>query len=524
MKRIYTLLGAAVLAGAALTVACTPETTDTMTSLPITAAPFNGGSKAYVNDNRMPCWENGDAIHLTRINGEETTEYPGSVAVNYSSTSTPTAAATANGFSTSVGDKVFAGYPGSFFGSGISESMNITMPSSYTYSVAQGRQKIESPMLGKIASIVEVPEGGTNPNVMKLSNLCTLLDIAVSATGSPVIVDRIVVENTTTSARTPLSGAAHVDFSGATPTLSMTGSSDNNQIELVCPNGDQVAINATKHFYVPIPPLASNQKIEINVHNSLTGSWFKKTFNTSSSVAGNCIARLDTMLINDQAEAEYTFYDYIENTNNTSYINLGVIPNNNMKMEMTFKVTANMFQSQYYSGARNGESTTSTLYFGFSASYREPQDFRAYFNCANTSDSSQFTCTGSEMLRKQNVKYRHSLEILPYGSGKYYGRATFERFNNAGAVDAIITKNTGAYTGGISGANAPIYVFALGASKQPAGMRLYSYRIWQNGNLLYNFIPAVRNSDGTVGVYNMAADDGDASFIVPEGNFVVGND
>ena len=516
------------MAASLMFVGCTKDMVTSMSSLPITAESYAGdNSKAYISGLKA-AWENGDQLRLTKVGVDN---YDASISISYPS-GTPSASAEATGFSTAKDEVIMAGYPLSLFSGKTIDATStgtiIELPKVYTYS-SEGNQKITAPMIGKV-TIQEFDADQPNPNVLKMCNMCTLLKIKLdppAAGHGAFTVDSIAVENVT-SGGTPLCGNAKIVLTDADTSLTMQDawSTSNNKVFLVFPEGDEVAINGTQYFYIPVPPLAASQTLRVHIHNSISNNWFRKEITTAQAVPGNAIATIPGPVTNDD-DAAYTFYSYIENNNKNSYFNLGVNPDNTMKLQMEFMVVNHMDTSQYYSGARTGSSTTSPLWYGFSAS-RTDNKFRGYFCCTNSSSSSQYVTSGS-IIREQDVKYRHTLEIKDSGSYRYYGEVKFERFDPITGAITTHTASTRAYPGGIDGLAAdkgvsvsPICIYALGASggnKQPQGMRLYAYRIWSNGTLIHNFVPAM-NGSSQVGMYDMKT----KSFVQGVGSFSVGND
>lgn len=528
MKKIYIAVITAAMAVSALFAGCTRDMISTFNGIALSAEEYNGGGdKAYISDQRYACWENNDQVKLY-VNG---TQYDGTISVTYPSGS-PRAEAVAPGFSPEAPQVVYAGYPRALFTEGVdfSSSKNITLPRVYNYETSGGNQKITAPMVGKI-TLQPYNDGDPNPNVLKMYNLCTLLKIRLDAPASGAFtVDSIVVVNTTSGA--VLSGNATVSFTGENPSITMTSGYDRQttgRVMLVF-GSNAVAINATKYFYIPVPPLPSGQSLMVYAHNAVTGNWFKKVITTTAAVPGNNIATLPGPATNDP-DANYTFHKYIRNSNNSSYINLnGVSPNYGQKMELTFLVESGITGSQYYAGSRLG-GTGTIIYYGL-VNTRSYNDFRASFlsqdavvdpaNYASTSSNGDGTGT-LYMERENNVIYRQAMEIRQEASGYYRGYATFEKLNNNFERVAIVSANTTTYRDAslneMSGAP-DVKVFRVGNTYQPAGMRMYSFRMWDSdGTLLRNFVPAERNSDHAIGVYDMVS----KTFITPNGTFTLGD-
>ena len=500
MKKIYFALGAAV-AALAIFAGCNRDMVTSMNSLTLEAENYKSEEKAYISGNTA-CWENNDQIKLTRNHGGDVIHYDGSISITHPEGSNR-ADVVANGFTTEGGDVIYACYPQSKFSDGVTDPASITvnLPKEYQYVVTNGKQKIEAPMIGKL-TIQNFDEGQTNPNVMKLKNLCSLLRIRLQApTVGAFTVDKIAV----TSSNITLNGPATIDFSGATPTLTMNNPYNHgaeNDCVVLNFGTNAVGINGTKDFFIPVPPLPNGQTLKIWIHNAITGKWFTENVTPSTDIHGNTIATLAGPVTNDN-DADYTFYSYIANANNKCFIDLGVKPDNTSKMEMTFKVTSPA-NSQYYSGSATG--TTGNLLFAISGGYADD-----YLLCNFLGDYIKSDGTNVSIHRNSGNKYRVTCEVLesPSVSGSYFMRATFEELDASDNVIKVITKDGNLHANGIESTfnGLPIsnlHVFAFNSvSRFCPGMKLYSYRVWKNGVLEYNFVPAERRSDHVKGVLNM---------------------
>lgn len=479
---------------------CKKDMISQMNSLPIVAERFNGDGKAFIDDV-YACWEDGDQIRISKTsNGTDYDDFNGAIAIEYPS-GVPVASASASGFTTSEGDIVNVAYPQDLFGGvSIQGGARLVMPDHYNYVETNGKQKIQCPMVGSV-QIQHFESGQTNPNVLMLRNLCCMLKIQLDRPSSGAfVVDKIAIVNQTQ--RTAMSGFAKIVYSGDTPELQMFDDASENDRIILDFASNAVAINETKYFYIPIPPQAEDQNLMILIHNQLTGNWMNRVIRTQQAIPGNSMATIEGPSTEDVTP--YTFYDYLVNNNNTSKINLGVIPTNNMKMEITFSVPSGyMSGSQYYTGSRPGDANTQ-IYFGLSASGNDTK-FRAHFCSYPQGNETGANYVMSRMNREAGVKYRQTLEVKQaIGSDStnwYYASVTFEKLDNQGNTVAIETHRTGSKYGGIPADATSINVFSLGQVYQPK-MKLYSYRIWGNGVLLYNFVPA-KNSENHSGVYDM---------------------
>lgn len=505
-----------VLTTMVMLLGCSKDKVDRMTSLPIVFENFNSNDKAYI-ENGYACWEDGDEVRISKSSdgGSSYRSYNGTISLQYLN-GAPSATASASEFSTAADDTVNVAYPRGLFSSEtIDENIDVNMPSVYVYQVSNGKQKIESPMIGRVG-IVEFNEGDPNPNVLKLKNLCCLLRIKLDAPATGAfVVDTIIVVNTTHT--TAMSGSATISHSfGNDPTLSMSSGSESTYDRVILDlSSSAVALNETKYFYIPIPPQAHGQEFKIYAHNQVTGHWSYNTIQSRKSIPGNTIATIQGPSTDD--EADYTFFKYLVNNTNSSKIDLGVTPTNTMKMEITFAVpSGNMASSQYYTGSRPGGAETQ-IYFGLSASGNDSK-FRAHF-CSYPQGIANYVM--STMNREENVKYRQTIEVKAArdSANWYYAKVIFEKFNPQGdAVVAIEEHRTASKYGGIPEGATSVNVFSLGQVYQPK-MKLYSYRIWNNGSLIHNFVPA-QNRSHVSGVYDMV----DNTFITGTETFTAADD
>lgn len=502
-----------VLATMVMLSGCSKDKVDRMTSLPIVFEDFSGNDKAYI-DNGYACWEDGDEVRISKSSdgGSSYSSYNGTISLSYLGGSA-SASASASDFSTRADDTVNVAYPRAMFStSTINTSININMPSVYVYQESQGRQKIESPMIGRVG-IEAFEEGSPNPNVLKLKNLCCLLRIKLDKPSSGAfVVDTIIVVNTTHT--TAMSGSATISHSfGNDPTLSMTGSGvANDRIKLDL-SSSAVALNGTKYFYIPIPPQAHGQEFKIYAHNQITGHWSYNTIQSQQSIPGNSVATIQGPSTEDVAD--YTFTDYIMNNNANSYINLGVAPDNTSKMEMTFEVTAPS-GSQYYSGSSvAGKYLVFAISGANGDSYLTNHFFDDYVNSSAPNAS-------NAIYRNSGNKFRVTVEVKEstQNAGYYYLRSTFEELDGSDNQLKVLTKDSPEHAGGLIAANFAegipnIYVFGFNSSRRNPGMKLYSYKVWKNGELRFNFVPAIETATSHHGVYNMVSGD----FITGTGSF-----
>jgi len=488
---------------------------ESVNSISVTAKPYNGSSKAYVNSSHYLCWNNGDAIRL--IGG--TSSYDGQATISIShpeSYASGSATTSASGYEHATGNNdTYAAYPWSIFNeTGYNRSGNVltfNMPSSYDYEEVEGHQVLSCPMVAKTVN-----------DVLTFTNLCSLIELTVPApTSGAFVIDQIQVESTGAH----LSGAATVDVSAPNPTVNITGTGNTITMNFAT----DVPLNGPKTFYIPIPPLASDATLTIKVRNKMylpNSVYVTKTITSSQHVPGNQIIPIAFSSTTDAALSGYTFGHYIQNNSASCYINLGVAPDNTSKMEMTFEVDEPT-NSQYYSGS---SVAGKYLVFAISGAYNNNYFSNHFFDDYVASSASN---DANSILRTSGNRYRVTAEVkkndtlAPVGDVYYYYlKSTFEELDpTTGNVIKVITKNSNSYLGGLVASNfsegiPSIYVFGFNTERRNPGMKLYSYKIWNNGNLVYNFVPATRTSDSKAGVYNMGSASGDR-FITGTGSFTV---
>ena len=477
----------ALIAAAVLLAGCEKEK---HFSMPVSTEDYRGAGKAYIN-NRYACWKDGDLIKLSVA---EVANYDGSIAISYSGGNTQ-CEVSAPGLTTppASGSTIYAGYPRSMFSSEVTSSTSVTMPNSYTYDLENGYQKLDAPM---VASVVKT----SGRDSLKFVNLCAMLKVHLTTSTDAALINKIQVvkgANGVSGAK-GLSGAATVSITPSTSnapcvcsmTMQDALSGSNNTITLnLGNNAISIRNGHPADVYIPIPPLESGTAIKIRVHNALTSSWVEDAGRpVNNAVPGNVIATINAPEITESSP--YTFYDYIANTA-TSPIDLGVTPDNTCKMEIEFSV-ANASVQHNITGSTSADRRT--LYYAITGGSGTSNWGVSFMNTSNNN------VAVIANVRASNVKNRITTEIKASTSspGSYYAEITYMNM----ATGAIVSAQTGAVSGGIAGASS-VYVFGTHASvSEPAGMKLYAYRIWKSGNLVHNFVPAKRRSDDHIGLYD----------------------
>lgn len=176
----------------------------------------------------------------------------------------------------------------------------------------------------------------------------------------------------------------------------------------------------------------------------------------------------------DTTISDYTALEYIE-TNGSQYIDTGYIPNEKTKFDITFAAnSANAGIDCPLFGVRASDYSNSYLFWCHAEGF--------------SGGASQIIFNGT----KSNVGYftvdkKYNIVIQ---NGSYSINGTTSSFTSVSAG----TPNKNLILFGLSnGGNIDGRKFAG---------RLYAFKIWDNGTLVRDFVPCVRNSDGVVGLYD----------------------
>ena len=170
----------------------------------------------------------------------------------------------------------------------------------------------------------------------------------------------------------------------------------------------------------------------------------------------------------------FTELEYIQSSG-TQYINTGVKPNGAMSVCVDFQMINQGTDQRGVFGSRPGTSGRFTMFTGKSASSLQI-DYGTYASLASENAS----------ISSLNTNSRNTIEV-----------------SNSLKINGVIISSvsTVAFTSGYD-----MYLFAnnnIGTAQLPGAMKLYSCRIYDNGTLVRNFVPA-KNSFGTVGLYDIA--------------------
>ena len=189
----------------------------------------------------------------------------------------------------------------------------------------------------------------------------------------------------------------------------------------------------------------------------------------------------DVSLNNTLISNGYKALKYIESTG-SQYINTGYIPDSLTDMEIEFSYLGNNASSSVswapICGERSGAHET---YFNF---WVHKDNSKIAVNYGNYDSLG----AGSESI-SQNVKY-----VLKNKGGNFY------------LNDDMFTSSTTQITKGTT----PIYIFAIGngnsVDNRQLFIKLYSFKISENGKFVRYMIPVKKKSDNVVGLYDVIND------------------
>lgn len=428
-------------------------------------------SKMYIDDN-YACWDNNDDVKIN-----STTTHV-SLAINNSKYQ-----ATISGVPVAGDENYYAIYPASYCASTFLNGASITLPNSVNYAETQGHQIIKAPMCAYVNTT------GSDGNVMKFKNICTLLKIHVAQTNN--IATSIVVESSTVN----LSGSAIVSFDDSgNPTLGSI-TSGSKWITLDLGSGVSLNVAGGRDFYVPIPSIASGTDLKITINDKFSQSYVKQITSTNT-VPVNTIISIASATVNPNDDFE--FFDYVE-SRGSGYIELtNQKPTRTSKFELTYSLLpSGVSTSQYLCGSRGTTGSDNTTQWFTLTGPAGKNYFQGTFNTKQAQNHA--------WIRESGVKYRTTMEILPSESQplKYYGRVTFEKLGTSNSVVASHIVTTEDADAPASNAN-NICLFSLrNDGDVHAGMRCYGFRSWDNGILKADFVPCKRKADSAKGVYDM---------------------
>lgn len=179
---------------------------------------------------------------------------------------------------------------------------------------------------------------------------------------------------------------------------------------------------------------------------------------------------------NRSVPTEYQQVEYIESTG-TQYIDTGVYPDINTKIELEAMSTTTSTENKWY-------QITGTI-----TSYHHQSGIQAAFNPQSSLISLDYGTAGAgNRTVPTNIRFNVIMA------------------NNANYIDGVQQTQSGTFSGT---AEYSLWIFSLNYAGNPYYTytgRIYSYKIYQNGELIRDFIPVKRNSDGEAGLYDVVND------------------
>ena len=180
---------------------------------------------------------------------------------------------------------------------------------------------------------------------------------------------------------------------------------------------------------------------------------------------------------------EYQQVEYIQSTGNdmaqVPIIDTGYKPNKNTGLDIVYQSTSPS-PSQYLVGSR-----TASLVIQYGLNGSSSHDYWSVHLGGQT--------TQSTMERSKN-KF-HSV-LTPTESGMEW---KIENLDEGTEYSTTISGYT------VSTSAPSMYLFAFKSSDNSlAGLRIFACKIYDNGNIVRDFIPCYRRSDGVIGLYDLA--------------------
>lgn len=169
----------------------------------------------------------------------------------------------------------------------------------------------------------------------------------------------------------------------------------------------------------------------------------------------------------------YTQYDYLERGNNNAYINTGLYANNNTEMELDFMVLdMNGGTFKYMAGA-----VLTDKHFSF----RFPVNDGSAALFGNQNGGPLYSPT----LKELNRRYLYRVNK----NGFYINNSLMKAF-----TETEFTND-----------NYEIYLFQARYGGSDNALRVYGFKLKENGALTANYIPCKRDSDGKCGMYDLVS-------------------
>lgn len=172
----------------------------------------------------------------------------------------------------------------------------------------------------------------------------------------------------------------------------------------------------------------------------------------------------------------YTQYDYLERGNNNAYINTGLYANNNTEMELDFMVLdMNGGTSKNMAGT---VVTDNQFYFRFVTINTAV----ASFGSSSMNSGALYNPTFKELNRRYLWKLNKN--------GFYINNSLMKSFTETEFAN--------------EGTN-NIFLFQCRNSGSDNALRVYGFKLRENGVLIANYIPCQRDSDGVCGMYDLVS-------------------
>lgn len=193
----------------------------------------------------------------------------------------------------------------------------------------------------------------------------------------------------------------------------------------------------------------------------------------------------------------YQEIEYIKSTGG-QYINTGVVPAANFEFDIKYKDDEGS-GSNYVLGSRSNSTSSTPIYAGV----------------AGASASRNITVAKHDTKSTDNYrKAGYLYNIHATYNDEMTGVSTMRNLSTGDVF-------TGTQTSTSAGATAQVRVFALYTSQTHSGMSLYDLKLWNNGDFVRHFVPAVLLDNNTVGLYDTINDTfyenaGSGSFSYPE--------
>lgn len=187
------------------------------------------------------------------------------------------------------------------------------------------------------------------------------------------------------------------------------------------------------------------------------------------------IKKVKAYILNRLLPSEYKRVEYIESTG-TQYIDTGIKPDSNTDIDFKYSyTTTNLSGTETRVFGSRGSGNSEAFFIGLHSSY----NYCWYINYGDTSNTLQSIIWGTVDTNPH---------IIKNNSGAFY-------FDNVNVMNFSVNSYTSPYNAIIFGANADGTIRTTKA-------RVYYCKMYDQGNLVRNFIPCYRVSDNEVGLYD----------------------